>query len=152
MEEGFTPEMGVQLRQEARSAAAAASQEVERWTQAAMESPEVALLARLEQHLEQMSRDWAVHERPLASRLPLLGPLLARLGSRLASYFLQNQVAFNAQVASLLQELHQVQQLLARKQIERADDLYSRVDERTLALEARVKDLEQELTRLQGKP
>jgi len=152
MDEGISSEIGRQLRQEARSAAVAtASQEAERWTRAAMAADELALLARLEQHLEQMSRAWAVHEKPLVSRVPLIGPLLTRLGSRLAGFLFQNQVAFNAQAASLLQELHQFQQLLTQKQVERGDDLFSRLDERVLALQARLQDLEQEIDRLQHK-
>ncbi len=147
MAEGFSPEMGRRLRQEARSAAAATA-EAEQWAQAAASAEEVALLARLEQHLEQMSQAWAVHEKPLVSRVPLIGPLLAWLGAHLARFSLQNQVAFNAQVAGLLQELHQVQQLLAQKQLERGDDLFSRLEERALALEAHLKDLEQEVAQL----
>ena len=149
MEEGFTPETGRRLRQEARSAAAA---EAERWTQGAVSSGEVALLARLEQQLAQLSQTWAVHEKPLLSRLPLIGPLLTRVGSRLAGFLLQNQAGYNAQAATLLQELHQVQQLLAQKQIERSDDLFSRLDERALALEARLRDLEEEVARLRAGP
>lgn len=143
MDEGFSPEMGHRLRQEARSAAAA--DEAECWARSVASADELALWARLEQHLEQLGQAWAVHEKPFVSRLPLLGPLLARLGERLAQFFLQNQVVFNARVAQLLQELQQVQRLLAQKAVERSDDLFSRLDERTLALESRIKDLEQEV-------
>lgn len=146
MDEGFSPEMGRRLRQEARSAAAA--DEAERWAHSVASADELALLARLQQRLEDLGRAWAVHEKPFASRLPLIGPLLARLGQRLARFLLQNQVVFNAQVAQLLQELQQAQQLLAQKAVERSDDLFSRLDERALALEARLKDLEQEIAQV----
>jgi hypothetical protein len=147
MDEGLSPETWRRLRQEARNAAPG-QREVEEWTRAAMAAPELAFLAQLEQRLEKLNQAWAVHEKPLLSRIPLLGPLLTRLGSRLASFLLQNQVVYNAESARLLQELHKAQRALDQQQVERTDDLFSRLDERLLALEARLKDLEADIARL----
>jgi hypothetical protein len=142
-------ETWVRLRREARRAAEG-QQEVEQLTHAALHSDELARLAHLEQRLEQLNQVWPVHEKPLRTRIPLLGPFFSWLGGRLMRFLLQNQVVFNAEIAGILQELHQVQGLLAREQIERGDDLCSRLDERLLALDARLRDLESESARPAG--
>jgi len=147
MDEGLSQETWRRLREEARNAAAD-QQQAEQYTRAALEMPELALQAQLEQRLGRLSQTWAVHEKPLLTRIPLLGPLLAWLGSHLVRFLLQNQVSLNAEMATILQELLQIQRFLAREQIERSDDLFSRLDERLLALEARFKDLEAEVARL----
>jgi len=136
------------LRAEARQAATERQELAEQWTRAALETADLALPAHLEQRLAQLNAAWAVHEKPLLSRIPIVGPLLTWLGARWARFLLQNQVRFNAETARLFQELHQVQRLLIREQIERSDDLYARLEERLLALEARLQDLEEEVASL----
>ena len=136
------------LREEARQVAVARQEQAEQWTCAALKSVDLALPANLEQRLAQLNTNWAVHQKPLLSRIPLVGRLLTWLGTRLAHFLLQNQALFNAETARLLQELYQVQLLLTYEQIERSDDLCTRLDERLLALEARLKDLEGEVVRL----
>lgn len=148
MEDELGQEEWRRLREQARQAAAARQGRAEQWTRAAMDTASLALPAHLEQRLEQLNTAWAVHEKALLTRIPLVGPLLARLGARLVRFLLQNQVVFNAEAASLLQELYQVQILLNREQVERSDDLFSRLDECLLALETRLQDLEQEVARL----
>jgi hypothetical protein len=148
MEDNLDQERWHRLREEARRAAAARQEQAEQWTRAALETAGLALPDELERRLGQLNADWAVHEKPLLNRIPILGPFFAWLGARLVRFLLQNQVVYNAQTASLLQELHQVQRLLNREQLERTDDLFSRLDERLLALEARLKDLEEEVAGL----
>jgi hypothetical protein len=148
MEDNLEQEAWHHLRAEARQAAAARHEQAEQWTHAALETADLALPAHLEQRLAQLNAAWAVHEKPLLSRIPLVGPLLSWLGARWAHFLLQNQVLFNAEAARLLQELHQVQRLLTQEQIARSDDLYFRLEERLLALEARLQDLEKEVARL----
>jgi hypothetical protein len=150
MNDDLDQEQWRSLREKARKTAATGPAQAEQWTRAALETTDLALLARLEQRLGQLNDAWAVHEKPLLTRIPLIGPLLAWLGARLARFLLQNQVAFNAEAASLLQELQQAQRLLNREQLERGDDLFSRLEERLLALEARLKDLEDEAMRRRG--
>lgn len=147
MEDDLDRQRWRRLREEARKAAATGQEEAERWTRAALDATDLALLAHLEQRLGQLNDSWPVHAKPLLSRIPLIGPVFTWLGARLARFLLQNQVVFNAEAAQLLQELHQVQRLLTREQLERSDDLFSRLDERLLALEARLKDLEAEVSR-----
>ena len=91
---------------------------------------------------------WSVHRRPLLTRIPLLGPLFTWVSSRMFKFFLQNQIAFNAEVTRTLQDLSEVQRLLAREQIARTDNLFSRVEEAVLALEARLRDLEEEVKQI----
>jgi len=67
---------------------------------------------------------------------------------RLVRFFLQNQIAFNAEVVRALQEEYRVQHLLIEGAIARSDALFSRLDERVIALEARLEDLEAEVNRL----
>jgi len=149
MDEDLSDETWRRLRQEARRVAAEErGRQAEQWTDEAMETADAELLARIEQRLKGLSQAWAVHERPLVTRIPLIGPLLGRLGSRWGRFLLQHQVAFNAEIARALQELHQVQQVLTREQVDRGDDLFSRLDEAVLALEARIRDLEEEVERL----
>ena len=148
MEDNLDQEQWRHLREEARQATAARQEQAEQWTHAALDTAGLALPAHLEQRLAQLNSAWAVHEKPLLSRIPLVGPFFTWLGARLVRFLLQNQVLFNAEAARLLQELHQVQYLLTREQIERSDDLYSRLEEQVLALEARLKDLEEEIVRL----
>jgi hypothetical protein len=148
MDKGLAQEKWRRLRAEARDAAAMGQQQARQYAHAAMETPDLALLAQLEQRLGRLSQAWAIHEKPLLTRIPLLGPLVAWLGSRLVRFLMQNQVSLDAEIASILQDLHQAQRLLAREQIERSDDLFSRLDERLLALEARSKDLEDEVAQL----
>lgn len=149
MNQEFVEETWRQLRREARRFAdEAAGKEAERCTRRTLAEADWQLLARIERQLELLNESWAVHERPLLSRLPVVGGLLSWLGSRLARFLLQHQVAFDAESARLLQELYQVQRLLAREQIARTDDLFARLEETVLALEARVRDLEGEVERL----
>jgi len=148
MDDDLDQERWRRLREEVRQEAAARQEQTEHWTCAALATPDLQRLAQLEQRLAQLSAAWAVHEKPLLSRVPLLGPALARLGARLAHFLLQNQVVFDAEAARLLQDLYQAQRLLSREQLERSDDLCSRLEERHLALEARLRDLEAEVARL----
>jgi len=137
------------LRWEARRFAGGMSgEEAERCVRRTLAEADLELLARIERRLQSLNESWAVHERPLLSRLPVIGPLLSWLGSRLARFLLQHQVAFDAETARLLQELYQVQRLLTQEQIARTDDLFARLDEAVLALEARVRDLEDEVEHL----
>jgi hypothetical protein len=147
MEDDLAQERWRFLREEARKEAATGQEQVEQWTRAALETADLDLLAHLERRLGQLNDAWAVHEKPLLTRIPIVGPLFAWLGVRLARFLLQNQVGFNAEAARLLQELHQVQRLLNREQLERSDDLFFHQEERLLALEARLKDLEAEVAR-----
>jgi hypothetical protein len=150
MKDDLDQERWRRLREEARKAAATGPEQTELWTRAALDTPDVAFLANLEQRLEQLNDAWAVHEKPLLTRVPLIGPFFAWLGTRLVRFLLQNQVVFNAEAARLLQELYQAQRLLGREQIERSDDLFACLEERILALEARLKDLEDEVARRRG--
>ena len=144
MEDNLDQEQWRRLRQEARQAAAAEQERAEQWAQAALNTADPDRLTQLEQRLEQLDEVWAVHEKPLRNRLPLLGPALTWLGTRLARFLLQNQAIFNAESARRLQEVYQVQLLLNREQVDRGDDLLSRLEARLLALEARLQDLEAE--------
>jgi hypothetical protein len=138
-----------QLRREARSTAdEARREEAERLTGEAMATADLAALSRLEERLEALGQAWAVHEKPLSSRIPLIGPWLGRLGLRLGRFLLQHQVAFNAEAVRTLQEGYRAQRLLADAAVARGDALFSRLDERLLALEARLRDLEAEVERL----
>ncbi len=148
MDKGPTQETWHHLRQEARKAAEARWQSADDLTREALEGDDLVLLEQMEQRLGRLNEIWAVHQRPLSSRLPLVGPLLNWLGARLARFLLQRQVDYNAEIARVLQELYQVQQRLARAQLERTDDLFFRLEENVLALEARLKDLEGEVERL----
>jgi hypothetical protein len=150
MDEGLSQETWRRLREEARKAAAAEPAQAEQLTRAVVGAEELALLARLELRLARLNQAWAVHEKPLLTRIPLLGRFWTWLGSRLVRFLLQNQVALDAEMACILQEMHQVQLLLAREQVERGDDLFSRLEERLLAQEAHLRDLEDEVARLRG--
>jgi len=148
-----TENIGRALRREARRAAdEARQQEAERLTRQALEDDEFNLLGRVEERLLSLGRAWAVHEQPLQSRLPLLGPLLSRLSRPLLRFLLQRQVAFNAELARTLQEVHQLYQILHREQVERAMDLFAHLEEHLLGLEARCRDLEEEVERLRQGP
>jgi hypothetical protein len=148
MSERLSNETWRRLREEARGAAA----EAERQTRAAAETADLPRLHQLEQRLGALNEAWAVHEKSLVTRIPIIGPVLAWLGTRLARFLLQHQVTFNSESARLLQELYQAQRLLASEQVDRADDLFSRLDERLLSLEARLEDLEEEVRRLRERP
>ncbi len=149
IEECSAEENGRALRQEARRAAdEARRQEAERLALEARENPELGFLARVEERLLALSEAWAVHRQPLRSRIPLLGPLLSYLGMRLIPFLFQRQVAFNAEITRTLQEVHQLYQILHKEQCERTMDLFGRLEERLLGLEARCRDLEEEMERL----
>ncbi len=148
--EKFPPEEnGRVLRRQARRAAdQARRQEAEHLTREAQENPELGFLARVEERLLALNEAWAVHRQPLRSRIPLLGPFLSWLGTRLTPFLLQRQVAFNAEIVRTLQEVHQLYQILHKEQCERATDLFGRLEERLLGLEARCRDLEEKVERL----
>ncbi len=149
MEEFPTEEDGRALRREVRRAAdESCRQEAERLTREARENPEMGFLPRVEERLLALSEAWAVHRQPLRSRIPLLGPFLSWLGTRLSPFLLQRQVAFNAEIVRTLQEVHQLYQILHKEQCERAMDLFGRLEEYLLGLEARCRDLEDEVERL----
>lgn len=103
-------------------------------------------LQTLEERLATLGSAWAVHEKPLQSRIPLFGKWLARIGRSLLRFLLQHQVAFNAESVRTLQELYRLQRLLLEASLARSDDLFLRLDERLTALEARVRDLEAQRT------
>lgn len=149
MDRRLSQETWRRLRQEARRAAAEEGRRrAEHWTARTLAAADPQLLTHLEEQLARLSRAWAVHERPLATRIPVIGPLLTALGTRLARFLLQHQVGLNAELASALQEVHRVQRLLAQEQIDRTDDLFARLEGRLLALEAQVRDLLAEVERL----
>jgi hypothetical protein len=149
MNQGLSEETWRRLRQEARRAANAGSvQEAERGIRQVTESTDLTLLSQVEQRLVKLGERWSIHRRPLLTRIPLLGPLFTWVSSRLFKFFLQNQIAFNAEVTRTLQDLSAVQRILTKEQIARTDDLFSRVDETILALEARLRDLEEEVERI----
>ncbi len=152
MDERLSNETWRRLREEARRAAAEAARQEAGRQAAAVEMTDLSRLSLLEQRLAALNEAWAVHNQPLLTRIPVVGPLLARLGMRLARFLLQNQVAFNAESSRLLQQLHQAQRLLTGEQIDRADDLFARLDERLLSLEARLEELEEEVRRLRQRP
>ncbi len=135
------------LRREARRyAAEERRRRAEQLTEEAHEILSDTPLQALEARLEALGSTWAVHEKPLRSRVPVLGAVLAWLGRVLLRFFLQHQVAFNAESVRALQELYRLQRLLLEASLARSDDLFLRLDERLTALEARVRDLEAQRT------
>lgn len=149
MEKFPSEEEGRILRREARQAAdEARRREAERLTCEARENSELAFLSRVEERLLALSEAWAVHRQPLRSRIPLLGPFLSWLGGRLLPFLLQQQVVFNAEIVRVLQEVHQLYRILQKEQCERTTDLFGRLEEHLLGLEARCRDLEEEVERL----
>lgn len=153
MERFPSGEEGRILRREARRAAdEVRRQEAERLAREAQENSELGLMARVEERLLALNEVWAVHRQTLRSRIPLLGPLLSWLGARLIPFLFQRQVAFNAETVRTLQELHQLYRILHKEQCERVTDLFGRLEEHLLGVEARCRDLEEEVERLrQGK-
>jgi hypothetical protein len=150
MDGDLSEQVGKQVRREARQAAAQASEErADDLTHQVMQESDLKLLPEIKRRLEVLGDTWPVHEQRPLTRVPLIGPLLAWLGARLTKFLLQNQIGFNAEVTRTLKEMHQVQQLMTREQIERTDQLFSYLDEKSLALEARLRDLEDEVERLQ---
>lgn len=149
MKQGLSEETWKQLRREARDAAdRTRREEATSLSQQALQEAKLVLPTDLEEHLKALNKAWPLHEKPLRSKIPLLGPLLARLAAGLVRFLLQHQIAFNAEATRALQQMYQLQQWVAREQIARADDLYARLDEALLGLEARVRDLEEEVERL----
>jgi hypothetical protein len=149
MSQGLSEETWRRLRQEARREANSASlQEAERGIREAIEAADLTFLSQVEQRLDRLSESWSIHRRPLLTRIPLLGTLFTWVSTRVYKFFLQNQIAFNAEVTRTLQDLSEVQRLLAKEQIARTDDLFSRVEEAVLALEARLRDLEEEVEQI----
>ncbi len=137
-----------QLRRQARQAAdRARAQEAATLTTQAFQNPDLAVLDQLVAHLEVLGRTWPVHRT--RSRIPLLGPLLSWLGTHLSRFFLQNQVAFNAEVTRTFKTFYQAQRVLLQEQIDRTDYLLGLLEERVRALEARLRDLEAEVDSLQ---
>lgn len=146
MGQGLSGEEWRHLRRQARHAASQTSE-----GETVPESTEpfvVAELAQLEQRLEQLDQGWAIHRKPLDSRVPLIGRLVSWFAARLVPFLLQHQVAFNAETTRTLRDLYNAQQLLVRELVERTDDLFCRLEETLLALEARTRDLEEEVERL----
>jgi hypothetical protein len=149
MKRGLSEETWKQLRREARDAAdRIRREEATSLSQQALQEANLVLPAELEEHLKLLNEAWSLHEKPLLSKIPLLGPLFARLAAGLVRFLLQHQIAFNAEATRTLQQMCQLQQWVAREQIARVDDLYARLDEALLGLEARVRDLEEEVERL----
>ncbi|MGC8874202.1 MAG: hypothetical protein ACP5SI_07130 [Chloroflexia bacterium] len=131
------------IRREARRyAAEARRRQAEQLTEEAREALSQVPLRALEARLEVLGTAWAVHEKPLQSRVPLLGKFLGRIGRALLRFLLQHQVAFNAESVRAHQELYRMQRWLLEASLARSDDLFSRLDERLTALEARVRELE----------
>ena len=154
----FSEEMWQQLRRKARDAADQALREAaENLVQGVFQddnsrSPtDLELTADLEQRLDALNMAWPIHNKPLLSRIPLLGPLLTRLTASLVRFLLQHQISFNAEATRTLQEMYRLQRLIAQEQIARSDDFFARLDEALLGLEARIRDLEQELAHLRQK-
>lgn len=149
MDQGLSKETWKALRQEARRAEdEAPASMTEQLTQEAMEQADLSLLPQLAQRLKELGQSWQVHRQPLETRIPVLGPLLRSVAGRLLPFLLQRQVAFNAQVTRALQELYRAQRLLSNEHIARTDELFTRLEERIIALEARLRDLEEENARL----
>lgn len=150
MNEHLSDETWRELRQQARDAAdQARRQQAEQISQQALQELDLPELADLEARLQSLSGAWAVHQKPLLSRLPLVGPLLDRLGRALLRFLLQHQVGFNAELARILQQSYQLQQWTAQQQIARSDALFAELEQHLLGLEARLRDLEDEVRRLQ---
>ncbi len=152
MAPGISDETWRRLREEARGAAAERSSRAEELTRQALEGQAAGLLTTVEGQLGTLNESWAVHRKPLLARTPLLGRLFSWLGNKLVPFFLQNQVAFNADASRTMQDLYRVERLLSDEQLARTDDLFTRLQLAIRGLEARVHDLEAEVAQLrQGK-
>lgn len=152
MEKGYTEDLTLadrlrQMREEIRSRAGPDAGRTD--------FPSVVPPSPVEQRLEQLRTLAWIQEQPFRSRLPILGPLIAwfrERWNRISTKWyvlpiLQQQVQYNLALVEVLQELYGFTRITFEDLVRRMDAMFVPLDQEQAALQARLQDLKDILSR-----
>ena len=118
---------------------------------------DLQLYPQLQEHLAEVIARHRVREQPFRSAVPLFGPLIAwfrGLWNRISTTWyvrpiLEQQVAYNAAVANVLQDLHHYVQVSSHDIVRRTDAFFHITQQEVAVLAARCDDLRASLRTVQ---